>query len=153
MAETLDRFNSSLWAGQFLPNGQISSSPTGRSVPTQRADQYLTEGSLAEAGIPVPQSVAAPSKITPKTSTVTTPKSGQPEPDSLPFGGQHLKNFSEEEKKEVNRELAVKTEVEVLQDTQQETKDQNFNSQGQNCIFLEANIPAGGGENVDKMPN
>jgi hypothetical protein len=43
--------------------------------------------------------------------------------------------------------------VEVIHDTQQDRKDQNFNSQGQDCIFMKANIPGGGGENVDKMPD
>jgi hypothetical protein len=183
LAGTLDKFNSSLWAGQFLTNGQVSSSPTSRSVPTPQADQYLTEGSLAGAGIPVVASVPAPSKITPKTSTVTSHESGQAGAENTHTWGATFKKEDQEkcvnskdlkdgkipeektnttilkdvqipEEEECNNEIVNSVQVEVLQDTQQQPKDKELNSQGQNCIFMEANIPAGGGaEMKENAPN
>lgn len=95
---------------------------------------------------PVKPSVPALSKITPKTSTESSPESGQAEPENTHTWGPPFKNLEEED-------IAKEVRFEVLHDTQQEQGGKESNSQGQDCIFMKVNLPGGGGgENFDKMP-
>ena len=135
---------------QVPPDRTYKSPPTGDTSTSHPEIQVPPDGRLAPPSIPVPVTAPVPSKITPKTSTETSPESVHPDPENTHTWGPPFKNLDHE----IDQELVQKVEVEVLHDTQQETGDKESNSQGQHCIFMEGNIPGGaGGENFDKLPD
>jgi hypothetical protein len=153
---------------QVSPNGRNKYPPTGETSIAQQEKQVSPDGTLAPPSIPVPVSVPAPSKITPKTSTDTPHENVQGEPENTHTWGATFKKEDQEkclnrealkdvqipEEEENYREIVTEVQVEVVHDTQQERKDKELNSQGQDCIFMEANIPGGGGaENFESVPD
>ena len=152
LAGTLDKFRSSHWAGHSPTKEQFSTQPTVTLVPPPQAVQYLADGSFAAAETLAPQGVAAPSEITKKTTTNTPSKSGQSGQNSHTQEGQSLKILPDQEN---SPELVKTLELNVIQDTQQEPKDQELNSQSQDCIFMREKFPCGGGENfeIENTPN
>ena len=135
---------------QVPPNRRYKSPPTGDTSFSQPEIQVPPDGRLAPPSIPVPVTAPVPSKITPKTSTETSPESVHPDPENTHTWGPPFKNLDHE----IDQELVQKVQFEVLHDTQQESGDKKSNSQGQHCIFMKGNVPGGaGGENLDKMPD
>lgn len=156
LAQTLDKFRSSHWAGQSLTSKQSTTKPTVTSVPPPQADQCQTKASLAEPETLTLQAVQTPSKST-KKNTINTPQvSTQAAPENTHIEGQSVNSLQEKKKNEAKEEFGNTVEVEVIQDTQQEPEDKELKSQGQDCIFMKKNIPGGaGGENfeIEKTPD
>ena len=156
LAETLGKFSFSQWEKQASPDERNKDSPYGETSIPQWEKQGSPIGISAPPSSPVTVSAPAPSNNTSNTTSEISQVSTHSGAENTHIEGQVLDFFPGEENKEVEQGFVKTVEVEVLQDTQQEPKDQGSNSQGQNCIFMKRNIPgAGRGENfeISETPN
>ncbi len=128
VAETLARPTNSHRAVLVTPDGQYKKEPMGSTSSDQRAVQVATNGSLPHTPSPEPSTVLDPSEITAKTTHEIS---------------QNIRNGAEKICIENDYQVVSISEVEVLQKTQQEAKDQELKSQEQQNIFKEINIAVG----------
>lgn len=156
VAETLTTGLMSHWDIQVVPNGTYKNCPPGTTSSSQPDIQVVPNGTLPQDSIPEPVSVLDPSENTAKNTSNTSHVSTQAGAENTHIEDQSLDFFPGKKNKEADQGFVKTVEVDVLQDTQQETPDRGSNSQGQNCIFMKGNIPGGaGGENfeIEKTPN
>lgn len=135
VAETLARPTNSQRAVLDTPNGQYKKEPMGSTSSDEQAVQVATDGSLPHTPSPKPSTVLDPSEITEKTT--------QENPQNIRSGAEKICI-------ENDYQVVSILEVEVLKETQQETKDQEIKSQGQQNILMGINIPGGAGFSPEK---
>ena len=154
LVENLGKSSFSCWEKQASPNQRYKDSPYGETSISEPEKQVSPDGRSAPPSSPVTASAPAPSKTTSKTTSEISHVSTHRGAENTHIEGQVLDFFPGEENKEGEQGFVKTVEVEVLQDTQQQSKDRGSNSQGQDCIFMQSNIPGGaGGENFEISQN
>lgn len=128
VAQTLARSTKCDRALLDTPIAHYKKEPTCSTSSDERAVQVATNGDLAHTSSPVQLTVLDPSEITAKTTHEIS---------------QNIRNGAEKICIENDYQIVSISEVEVLQETQQEAKDQELKSQEQQNIFKEINIAVG----------
>jgi hypothetical protein len=128
VAETLARPTNADRALLDTPIAHYKKEPSRSTSSDEGALLVATNGDLAHTPSPEPSTVLDPSEITAKTT--------QQNPHNIRSGAEKICI-------ENDYQVVSISEVEVLQETQQETKDQELKSQEQQNIFKEINIAVG----------
>lgn len=128
------------------PIGRSKDSPTGDTSIPQPEIQASPNARSAPPSSPVTAAPPDPSEITAKTSALI--------PQNIRNGTEKIcieePDLEFSQRDGVNPEIITSAQVQVLPDTQQETKDQELKSQGQQDIFTEKKFLCGAGFSFSK---